>query len=362
MEWYRKNGFSVTFFGNRRLKERIDELKIIREFNFILLERTAEIKTKVNLIFQGLKRNFSAVSFLKDIAGKYDVVYSVSSVLDLIIFPYLLKRADRKIIWVTVFDNIVPFSDPGNRFIRFLSWLFFKISLILLKRADWVFVISPELKYFLTGRGFKEESIVVTGNAVEGELIRQAKKDGARNIDALFVGRINETKGIFDMLKVLDIVKTKYPDFQLAVMGGGDARTEQRFRNKIKALALEKNVQFLGYKSGIEKFNIIKSSKCFWFLSVSASESFGVALLEAVCCGLPAFVYDLLPYRNIYKNNEVFVFKKNDYEAVAQGVIKLFAGSVFENKRGALLADKYSWERIADIEFNSFNTNLNGHS
>jgi len=25
MEWYRKNGFSVTFFGNRRLKERIDE-------------------------------------------------------------------------------------------------------------------------------------------------------------------------------------------------------------------------------------------------------------------------------------------------------------------------------------------------
>ena len=78
------------------------------------------------------------------------------------------------------------------------------------------------------------------------------------------------------------------------------------------------NVLFLGYRKGLEKFNIITSSKCFWFLSVSESESFGIALLEAVCLGLPALVYDLDPFKKIYKNNEVFMFKPKYFLAISE--------------------------------------------
>ena len=61
---------------------------------------------------------------------------------------------------------------------------------------------------------------------------------------------------------------------------------------------------------GLEKFNILKSSKCFLFLS--ESESFGQSLLEAISCGIPAIAYDLQAYKEIYRNNEVFIVKKND--------------------------------------------------
>jgi len=344
----------ITVFGNSLLKEQIDSLNIIREYKFIELKNTNKSNNQFNFIFEYLRRNLYCLLYFKILKNKYDVIYSISSVLDLIIFPYILKKVDKNIKWVTVFDNIVPFTDPGNKFIRFLAWSFFQISLIFLKKADIIFAISQDLKFFLLKRGFRENQIVVTGNAVEVDLIRQAQKDEKYNIDALFIGRINETKGIYDMLKVLKIVKEKYPDFRLAIMGKGGEVTEKQFKKKITDMGLENNIHFLGYTPRSEKFNIIKSSRCFWFLSKSESESFGIALLEAVCCGLPAFAYDLQPYKHIYRNNEVMIFNKNDYKSVAERVIEIFDEKKFANENGKLLLGKYSWDQIAEIEYNTF--------
>lgn len=352
--WQNIKNVEITFIGNLILRERINELGLVNNFHFIEIKRTKEIKTKFQFIFEGLKRNIGMMRQINKIKSRYDIIYSISSVLDLIIFPWILKKKDKKIKWVTVFDNIVPITDPGNKFIRFLAWVFFRISIILIKNADVVIVITPELMDFLKKRGFEKRNLVATGVAVESDLIKKAEKDKRFNIDALFVGRINETKGIYDMLKVLEIVKKKYPNFQLALMGRGDEITKTQFRNKILEMGLGKNIQLLGYKAPIEKFRILKSSKTFWFLSKSKCESFGIALLEAVCCGLPAFVYDLIPFRRIYKNSEIVVSEIGDYRSVAKKVIELFDKKDFENKKGKLLLGKYSWERIADIEINSF--------
>lgn len=351
--YWESRGCECTFFCSHLLKEKI-YLKKDNRYRFIEFKSTGYIKNKTDLMVESFKRNFQALFYIHKVEGKFDAVYSISSVLDLAIFPFLLKRIDKKIRWITVFDNIVPLNDPGNKFIRFLAWFFFQISTLLLRKADKIFAISQDLKLFLLKRGFKEQRVVVTGNAVEGDIIKEARREERYNIDALFIGRINETKGIYDMLKILDIVKRDYPEFQLAIMGDGDEITKRNFLKRIKETKLENNIQFLGYRTGIDKFNLIKSSRCFWFFSVSASESFGIALLEAVCCGLPAFAYDLPPYRGIYKNKEVTIIEKNNYQEAACKVIELFKAEDFENKKGELLLDHYSWDKIAEIEYNSF--------
>jgi len=89
-------------------------------------------------------------------------------------------------------------------------------------------------------------------------------------------------------------------------------------------------------------------------LFLSHSESFGVALLEAVATGLPAFAYNLPCYHQIYKNNEVFFFEKNDYRGIAHKIIEIFKRKAFINKRGKKLLNKYSWHKIADKEFKTF--------
>jgi len=352
IKYWQAYSCKITFLGTSVLEKRINETKIIKSFEFITLKGKKRLESRLILIFEGLRRNLIATFYIKGIKNNYDVIYSRSSVLDLVIFPYLIKIFDKKIKWVTVFDNTVPLTDPGNKFIRFLAWAFFQISLIFLKRADKIFVISKALDDYLIRKGFDKEKVILTGNAVEVDLIKKAKKDERYSIDALFVGRINETKGIYDMLNVLEIVKKKYPNFQLAIMGAGDIVTEKKYKMEIKERELEKNVQFLGYKTGLKKFNIIKSSKIFLFLS--KSESFGIALLEAVCCGIKGFAYNLEPYKYIYKHNEVNLFPIGDYESVAMAIIETFDKKLFGNLGGEMLVDKYSWDRIAKIEYNNF--------
>jgi glycosyltransferase involved in cell wall biosynthesis len=351
---WQKDGHKIFIVGNQTLKERIKKMRILQKTpSFLNLKKTKKIKDKFFLIFEGLRRNLELFKSAKKYED-FDVVYSISSVLDLVIFPFFLKVKNKKIKWGTVFDNIVPLTDPGNKLVRFLAWLFFQISLLLLRKADCIFVISEELKNYLIKKGFDKNKIVLTGNAVEVDLIKKAKPSSRYKIDALFVGRINETKGIYDILDVLEIVKEKYPNFQLAIMGRGDINTERKYKEEIKKRRLEKNVKFLGFKTGLEKFNIIKSSKVFLFLSKSKSESFGIALLEAVCCGLKAFAYDLPAYRNIYKNNEVLIFKKNDFRSAAKAILETFDKQDFGNPAGVKLLNKYSWDKIAEIELNSF--------
>lgn len=345
--WQDKDS-KISIVGNKDLKEQIKKISILKkEYKFIELTGTKKIKDKFSLIFEGLKRNLRLIKTINDYSD-FDIVYSVSSVIDLTLFPFFLKMVNKKIKWVTVFDNIVPLNDPGNRIVRFLAWLFFHFSLILLRKADCIFVISEDLKnYFIQG-GFDRDKVVLTGNAVEADLIKKAKKDNKYNIDALFIGRINEAKGLEDMLNVLGLVKKKYPNFQLGVVGKGDTITEKKFKKEIKDRRLEKNVQFLGYQIGLEKFNIIKSSKIFLFLS--KRESFGVALLEAACCGVKAFAYDLEPYKKIYRHDEVSFFPVGDYKSVGMTIIKTFDEKSFGNSNGQLLVNKYSWDKIAKIE------------
>jgi glycosyltransferase involved in cell wall biosynthesis len=357
---WEKNGARITFFGNEYFKNHAVAHEEINNHDFILLgnrfvrqKNQKNTKGRFHFIFECAKRNVIAFPYLKKFRGQYDLVYSLSGVLDLVLFPYLLKMVDRKVKWAVVFDNVVPLNDRGNKIIRFLAWIFFQISLQLVRKADLIFVPHPEVKRYLLMKGFSKNKLQDTSCAVENDLIMKAEKIEGYSPDALFVGRINETKGIYDMLFVLKRILARYPNFQLVIMGDGDENSKKKFGNEVRKMKLGNNIQFIGYKRGIEKYNIIKSAKCFWFLSVSPSESFGIALLEAVCSGIPAFAYELPQFSRIYLNGEVDISPKNDYESVAKKVVELFEKGIFENKKGEILIDKYSWEKIAETEYDA---------
>jgi glycosyltransferase involved in cell wall biosynthesis len=314
------------------------------------------IRSKIKFIFYSIYCNFR--SFLKTHQTKnYDLIYTPSSVLDLVIWPFIITKKYSHLAWATVFDNIVPKKDPGNPIIRFLAW-FFEISLFFIKQADIIFAISPDLKDFLISRGFDPKKIIITGNGVETDMIKAAKPKPKYALDGLFIGRINETKGIFDMLLVLKTITKTYPDFKLGIMGRGDQATETKFLNQIDKLKLKQNIKLLGYISGLKKFEIIKSSKSFWFLSVSSSESFGIALMEAVSSGVYGFVYNLPIFQKIYQHHEVYFSPTGDIKTVADQIVSLFKSKKFVNYNGKKLLGRYSWPKIIALEHQAI-TQLN---
>lgn len=353
MAYWQQNGYLVTIFASKQLLEILKQEKLLGPFESIELISHTETTNKIGFMTECLRRNIVSLRYIKKLEkGKFDVVYTISSVLDLVVVPALLKYRRNKFVWVTVFDNTVPFTGSGNKIIRFLNWLFFVISVRLVRKADRIFVSSNNALPYLEKKKFRSNQIVVTGNGVEVDMIQKAKINKSLKIDALFVGRVHEAKGIYEMLKVLSSVKRIFPDFKLSIMGDGEAKTVEKFCAKIKEMGLMQNILFLGFKSGQEKYDIIKSSKSFWFFS--EAEGFPQALMEAVSSGIKCFVY-YLPAYDYYKNNELMVFKQKDHEAVAKAVIDLFYKKGFYNKAGAALLNEFSWERIAQTELESIN-------
>lgn len=351
IKYWQKNNCQISILTNIDGKKFYSQS--LKNINFLIVKNTKFTNKKFFFILESIKRNYLALKFIPKNKNKFDVIFSISSVLDLIIFPYFLKLKNPKIIWCTILDNIVPISDPGNKIIRFLAWIFFQTSIFLIKKADIIFVVSPNLKEYLIWRHFNSSSIVITGNGIDTKTLQKAKPTSSQ-YDCLFIGRLNETKGIFDMLDVVYTVKIKIPNFSLAIIGEGDNLTKNKFIDKINRLNLNKNLILLGRKTGLEKFSILKSSKTFMFLSKSPSESFGIALLEAVSCGLPAFAYNLPAYQNIYKNNEINFSKINDTNSISKSILKTFQTKQFENKNGKKLLGKYTWEKIAKTEYDAF--------
>lgn len=309
--------------------------------------------SKPEFIYHSIKSNLHSFITIPSIfKHNFDIFYSPTAVLDLLILPFLVKLLKPKIKWVAVFDNIVPLRDPGKPLVRILSWIFFQISVIMLRRADQVFAISPGLKDYLLSHGLKPNQVTITGNAIETNTLIKAKKSTKYQFDSIYVGRINETKGIYDLLEVVNRVTKIFPKFTLAIMGHGDISTIDKFKQAISDAGLKNNFTFLGFRTGVEKYSIIKSSKIFIFLSQSTSESFGISLLEAVSCGLPAIAYDLVPFRRIYRHGEIFTYPIGAINQVAQKVVDIFTYKKFSNHAGKKLLGQYTWDKIAQIETN----------
>ena len=110
--------------------------------------------------------------------------------------------------------------------------------------------------------------------AASAQLRRTLCADAPDMLIALYVGRLSREKGLADLLPICTI-----PGIQLVLVGGGP-ETEH-----IKALFRDTNAIFPGVLRGDALIETYNSADIFVF--PSQSETFGLAPLEAMACGLP---------------------------------------------------------------------------
>lgn len=111
--------------------------------------------------------------------------------------------------------------------------------------------------------------------------VKREERDAVRRL--LFFGRIVEEKGIFDGVRALAKLKEEgYDDWELRVVGTGD---KPRLRQALQHLGLEDRVEILNFQDDqglLQQFAWADLA-----LLPSHSESFGLAIAEANCAGLP---------------------------------------------------------------------------
>jgi len=161
----------------------------------------------------------------------------------------------------------------------------------------------------------------------------------------LFVGRLEERKGLKYLIKALKIIHERGRDLKLIVVGGGYRKYRMEIPNGIK-----NSIQFTGFVSPESLPEYYKRAEIF-VSPATGAESFGIVLIEAMASATPVLASDIPGYRTVIKDMENgLLVPPKDPAAIAEGIIRLLNDKKMRQKivkNGLKTARFYSWDRIA---------------
>lgn len=146
--------------------------------------------------------------------------------------------------------------------------------------ADKILVLSEEWADFFGGNVCDREKIAILHNSV---IVPEYKKIDYSDSNVLFLGRLGERKGTYDLLEAVPKVLDKKSDAVFYLGGDGDI---ERCSRIVKEKGIENSVKLLGWIGADDKTEYLK--KCSTFILPSYHEGMPMSVLEAMSYGLAA--------------------------------------------------------------------------
>ncbi|MCL5441627.1 MAG: glycosyltransferase [Candidatus Thermoplasmatota archaeon] len=181
-------------------------------------------------------------------------------------------------------DSIrVPFREQLFE----LSW---RYNIYLYNRCDLVTAPSPSAVEFL--RKNKISNVVELPLFVHTDKFKPSVSRENKFV-VQYIGRITKDKGIYNILDVADNFP-RNDGVKFVISGTGPE--EEPVKRMIKKMDLQSIVEMTGYLDEAGKMNALSNASI--FLHPSDTDTFGIAVLEAMSCGKPAVVSNRFPLLN----------------------------------------------------------------
>jgi len=251
--------------------------------------------------------------------------------------------------------NVLTFHAnlEGSKFMKKFPVVLGLINKICQWKIDGIIGVAPlSLKYFKQYPGPK----TVIPNGIDSEVfnskVPELKKYTNNKINILFLGRIEERKGLIYLLKAYKILERNLPPkfserIRLIIVGEGPLKEELKKWVQLNRL---KNVIFEGKVPEEKVPSFYKSCDIYCAPSIFG-ESFGLVLVEAMACGKPVVAFANEGYKEVLKRKGAeFLVQPRDYRALAKKLEILIKNQDLRKKMaewGISEAQKYSWTRIA---------------
>lgn len=201
----------------------------------------------------------------------------------------------------------------SNHFIGFLAYRVYNkpdIAIQLSKR-------NPS-----DGKFFNAKNIFIVPNGIEDcgkDFILSEKYDSKLN-RILYVGLVDEKKGILELIRAANILKEKGHQFIINIVGGF---ASIKFKKKIGRMIIQLNLEHMVFFRGIlidnEKWRVFKESEIFCLPSYF--ESFGNVLIEAMMFSMPIIASDCGGIGDIVENKfNGFLVPPRNYHILAEKI------------------------------------------
>lgn len=173
-----------------------------------------------------------------------------------------------------------------------------------------------------------------------------------QGVNVVCVGRIAPNKGQDILLRAFKLIKKKYPNSRLYLVGGV-SKYQRKYYKKLEKLVktLKKNdVVFTGYVSDeklIEYYNLAD----IYVQPSIGEEGWGLTIAEAFACRKPVICADIFYRTGVADIDRTLIVKGGDPKELAKVIELLIEDEELRKKlaeNGYKFAQKLSWGRMAD--------------
>ena len=181
-----------------------------------------------------------------------------------------------------------------------------------------------------------------------GRKLRERLSIGEAKAIALFLSRVHEKKGLEFLLQAL--ADPEVADVEVVICGDGEPSYVAALHRLVEKAGLTKRVHWLGFLRAPEKWAVAQG--CDFFVLPSYSENFGIAVVEALACGLFAIVSPEVAIADDISQPGIGCTVPRDSGAVARAISNCIRSERFDavgrSLRRAFVEERFSWTTTAN--------------
>lgn len=211
-----------------------------------------------------------------------------------------------------------------------------------LKKSSCVFFQNnSNKKFFIENSLVSSKTRLIPGSGVNIDQFPYEKYPMSNNeITFLFIGRIMRAKGIDELFEAIQIIKIKYPNINLQIIGD----FEEDYYSKLKKLEIQNVIKYYGQQDDVRTF--IKKSHA--IILPSHHEGLANVLLESASSGRPILASKVPGCIETFEEGVTGLgFEAKNAESLIEAFLK-FINLSYEQKKEMGIAGRRKIER----EFN----------
>lgn len=178
-------------------------------------------------------------------------------------------------------------------------------------------------------------------------IMRRELRLPADRILAVFLSRLHPKKGLEILLEAM--ARQAHKEFDLVVAGTGDASYGASLRDLVARLGLTTRVHWHGFVTGEPKWRLLQGADV--FVLPSHSENFGIAVVEALACGLPVIVSTEVALAEEIRRHRLGLVASLEPQAVADALDHLLSHPAeraeIVRRARSVVAENFTWDAVA---------------
>lgn len=191
----------------------------------------------------------------------------------------------------------------------------------ILGKADAVVALSNTERNFLTRhRGLSGEQVAVIPNGISTAVFDRVADPSETASDVLFVGQLQEFKGLDYLLEALPSICASHPQAKLRVVYQTGALLD-RYRAQATRLGLNGNLEFAGPQNAAGLARLYSTAAV--VVSPSLGECLSTVVLEAMCCGAAVVATDVGGIREQLDDATGIIVPPRDPAALSNAICNL---------------------------------------